>query len=296
MVFQQLKLGGVNRAKTTLEGIAGKSINVAKVLKILNEDPLAVGFAGGRRGESVLATLSARGIETDFVQVAAETRECLTVIDESEHAQTEFVQESEPVLAKDYEMLLSTVEKRVRNAKAAVISGTLTPGGPEDFYLRCTQAAQRSDVFSVLDVQGTALLSALNAKPGLVKPNRLELQATVGRELSEEKAVLSIMRELHERGAQHVVITSGEEAALAFDGQTQWRIRSARITPINPIGSGDAFTAALVSHLLRGDDLGQACCWAAAAGAANALTFLAGELNPQEIELLMDQVHIEKVS
>ena len=50
-----------------------------------------------------------------------------------------------------------------------------------------------------------------------------------------------------------------------------------RVRVVNPIGSGDAFTAGLVSRLVRGDDLGEACRWGTAVGAANALTPMAGE-------------------
>jgi fructose-1-phosphate kinase PfkB-like protein len=44
MIFPQLVLDAVNRAASTLEGAAGKSVNVAKVLKVLGEQPLATGF------------------------------------------------------------------------------------------------------------------------------------------------------------------------------------------------------------------------------------------------------------
>ena len=64
----------------------------------------------------------------------------------------------------------------------------------------------------------------------------------------------------------------------------------------NPIGSGDAFTAGLVWRLLRGDDLGEACRWGAAAGAANALTLMAGEVNKEAVECLASEVKIETVA
>ena len=71
MVFRKLTLDAVNRAVTTLDGAAGKSVNVAKVLKALGEQPVAAGFLGGDRGEQLRAVLEARGIELDFVKVAA---------------------------------------------------------------------------------------------------------------------------------------------------------------------------------------------------------------------------------
>ncbi len=50
MIFRKLALDEVNRASSTLDGVAGKSINVAKVLKSLGEEPVAVSFLGGDRG------------------------------------------------------------------------------------------------------------------------------------------------------------------------------------------------------------------------------------------------------
>ena len=48
MIFRKLTPDAVNRAATTLDGVAGKSINVAKILKALGAHPVATGFLGGR--------------------------------------------------------------------------------------------------------------------------------------------------------------------------------------------------------------------------------------------------------
>ena len=103
------------------------------------------------------------------------------------------------------------------------------------------------------------------------------------------------MREVCERGAQRIVVTAGKAPALAFDGKTFWRVLMPHIRAVNPIGSGDTFTAGLVWRLLRGDDLAEACRWGAAAGAANALTLLAGEVDAREVERLVLEVKVEKV-
>src|SRR5580765_4590445 len=65
MVFKALQNGAVNRATQTLDGIAGKSINVAKVLKALGEKPIATGFIGGDRGRELKRELEARAIDAD---------------------------------------------------------------------------------------------------------------------------------------------------------------------------------------------------------------------------------------
>ncbi len=103
------------------------------------------------------------------------------------------------------------------------------------------------------------------------------------------------MRQLVERGAQRVVMTAGKEATLAFDGTIFWQVMPPRIKTVNPIGSGDAFTAGLVSRLLRGDDLGEACRWGTAAGSANALTPMPGEVNREDVERFAREIGVRKV-
>lgn len=292
MVFSRLKLDAVNRASTTLDGIAGKSVNVAKVLKALGERPIATGFLGGDRGDYLRSVLESRGIEQDFVAVAARTRQCVTVIDQATGAVTELVEESQPVEPTAFEQLTNVVRRRVAQCRAVVMSGTIAPGGPSDLYAHYTRLANAASALSMVDAQGPALLAALAARPGLVKPNRTELAATSGRALATEADVVAALRELAARGAQRVVVTAGRQATLAFDGRTFWRISVPSVEAVNPIGSGDAFTAGLVSRLTRGDDLGEACRWGTAAGAANALTLLAGEVNRAAVERLACSVDV----
>src|SRR3974390_261312 len=185
MVFPKLTLDAVNRATQTVEGIAGKSVNVAKVLSYLGEEVIATGFSGGDRGAHLLARLRSRGVDPDFVNVAAPTRQCTTVIDQAAGTITELVEESQPVPAAAYDELKAIIQRRSRGSTAIVMSGTLTPGGPVDFYRWCTEEANQAGAFPVVDAQGAALVEALTARPGLVKPNRTELAATLGKSLQD---------------------------------------------------------------------------------------------------------------
>ncbi len=292
MVFPKLNLDAVNRAVTTVDGASGKSVNVAKVLKSLGAHPVAIGFLGGDRGAFVQRALDEGGIENEFVTVAARTRQCITVIDQSTAAHTELVEESGPATSADFDALLAVARRRIARCQALVMSGTIAAGGPLDLYCQLTRMAREAGALAVVDAQGKALTAALAAGPDLVKPNRAELAATVGRALTGEAEVKSAMRELQARGARMVVVTAGAGAVLAFDGGEFWRIEPPQVAAANPIGSGDAFTAGLVSRLVRGDDLGEACRWGAAAGAANALTLMPGELRREDVEHLAGEVRV----
>jgi len=148
---------------------------------------------------------------------------------------------------------------------------------------------------SVVDAQGGALREVLKVGPGLVKPNRAELSVAVGRAVLDDTAVRQAMRELAERGAQRVIVTAGKEPALAFDGRCFWRILAARIQAVNLIGSGDAFTVGLVWRLVQGDDRGEVCRWGSAAGTANALTAMAGEVNREDVDRLAAEVVVQRL-
>ena len=293
MVFHRLTLDAVNRAVTTLDGAAGKSVNVAKTLKALGEQPVAVGFLGGDRGAEVRALLAAQNIAADFVNVSARTRQCITLLDQAAGTITELVEEGQPVSTADYAALLDILRRRARGARALVMSGSITPGGPADLYFHGTQIARANGALAIVDAQGAPLAEALKAGPDLVKPNRLELAATLGRELPDEAAVIAGMRELRKRGALRVVVTSGQGPTLAYDGQNGWKIQAPQVKTTNPIGSGDAFTAGLAWRLVRGENLGEACRWGAAAGTANALTLMAGEVHRADVERLAAQVSVE---
>ena len=295
MIFRKLTPDAVNRAATTLDGVAGKAINVAKILKTLGAHPVATGFLGGQRGELLRAAMAEKKIESDFVTVKALTRQCITVIDESAGTHTELVEESRPVTPADFGKFMAVIRRRIAGCRAAVMSGTIASGCPVTLYRDCVRLAENAGALSVVDTLGAALTEALTAKPGLVKPNQSELATTIGRELKSEAGVMRAMRELCDRGAQRVIITAGREPALAFDGKIFRRIVTPRIQAVNPIGSGDAFTAGAVLRLLRGDDLGEACRWGAAAAAANALTPMPGELNRKDVTRLAKQVRVQRI-
>jgi fructose-1-phosphate kinase PfkB-like protein len=140
------------------------------------------------------------------------------------------------------------------------------------------------------------LEACLEVGPGVVKPNRSELEATLSRRLADEPAVIEGMREMLDRGARRVVVTAGKHPTLACEKTGCWRVTHPSIHAVNAIGSGDAFTAGLVWKLVEGDTLEEACRWGSAAGAANALSLMPGDLELSDVERLAPLVKVEPIS
>lgn len=295
MAFERLKLDAVNRAAELRESASGKSINVALMLRTLGADVLATGFLGGEPGRFIRRELDAATIAHEFVEVGPATRTCVTVLDRATAAATELVEETRPVEPRAYDQLLKVVDANLWRCRALVLSGSLPPAAPQDFYARCTKLARAANVPVVLDGRGEPLRQALVEKPTVVKPNRHELAETVAIPVDTEDGLRAAVQELLARGPEWAVITDGPRDAIASDGRAFWRVTPPRIEPVNPIGSGDAFAAGMAFALQRGSGLDDACRLGAACGAANALSSPPGHARPEDVAALLPRVTVSKM-
>ncbi len=291
MLFDRLTLDAVNRAAETRQYGSGKSINAARVLHTLGKPVTALGFVGGSGGEFIAEDLDRIGLAHDFVMVAAATRTCVTLVDRSAGTATELVEESSAVSAADYDQLLSKLETRAAQATALILSGTLPPSAPEDFYARCIAAAGNLTV--IVDAKGEPLRQALSHRPTIVKPNRGELAETVGMRIESDDGLKAAICKLLEAGPKWAVITGGGGYTVASDGRGFWRVRTPAVPVISPIGSGDAFAAGLAAAVVEGQDIPTACRLAVACGSANAMTPLAAHLRPDDVNALLPQITVE---
>jgi tagatose 6-phosphate kinase len=292
MTFDRLHVDGVNRARAVSQSASGKSLNVARVIRTLGEDAIATGFVGGDAAAFIRKDLDAAGIAHHFVEVEPTTRTCVTVIDESAGTATELIEESKQVEPEAWYRLTDKLEALLPRASALVLSGTLTPVAPQDFYARCVTQAFNHGVKTIVDATGEPLRLALGAKPYVAKPNRGEIGRTLGVDTSTEKGLRDGARQLISRGAEWTVVTMGDAGVMVSDGKTFWRVTVPHVDVISPIGSGDAFAAGLAVGLERGQPVNEAVILATACGSANALTALPGFVRPEDIERLQRAITI----
>ena len=138
-------------------------------------------------------------------------------------------------------------------AEVVVLIGSLPDGAPLSFYrdlVACTPCPM------VLDFRGEGLLSVLDLKPYVVKPNREELGQTFGRSLDDDADLLAAMRDLNRLGAQWVVVTQGAKAVWVSSSEHAYRLVPPRIVEVvNPIGCGDCLAAGIAWAMRRGDSI-----------------------------------------
>jgi len=292
MVFDRLTIGHVNRARQTLEGSAGKGINVAKVVHALGAPALALSFIGGETGQRIARELQTAGVPHELVPVACPTRTCTTAIDRQGQTVTELVEEAGPATDAEWRRLREAYAIAVRKASIVVLSGSIAPGATAEFYVQCIRLARAAGAAVILDAQGETLRRSLAEAPLVVKPNRAELAATLGRDSIADSDLRGAIAQLLRAGPQWAAITMGAAGVVVSDGRAFWRAAPPAIEAINPIGSGDAFAAGLAVSLLRGESLPQAAVLAVACGASNALHPLPGRIDLAQVQQFASRIAV----
>jgi tagatose 6-phosphate kinase len=294
MTFDRVVIDDVNRAIEVREYASGKSPNVARVLRTMGEDPLAVGFAGGDRGKFLLDDLGGAGVRCDFVAVPEQTRLCTTVIDRSAGVATELVEEHAPVSPAAWDQMDRKLRELLPRAKFWIFSGSLPPGAPQDFYARWVPLARMHGATLILDARGEPLELALAHGGFIAKLNRDELAATLGTSLENDDALIRATRRIVPAGGA-AIITLGSKGAVASDGNRVWYVTPPKVKAISAVGSGDSFAAGFALGLRSGGTLPEAMALGAACGAANAMTALAGHLSASDVEELRLRVKVSEV-
>jgi len=291
-------LGQVNRARSVQVLAGGKAAHVAMAARPLGAKTIWIGFLGGAAGAQVAEDLQQLDIDVVPMRIAAATRVNLEMIEDSGRITEVLEPGRAPEKAEREEMLRVLSDALRENWKGAVvvISGSLPPGMPTDFYPSLIASAHAAGSKVLLDTSGDALSAGLQARPDFVKPNRTEVEALLGKSVADSQSALDAAREIIHRGARSVAITLGAEGLVwleSKDGRA-WIARTPRLNAVSTVGCGDTTMA------------GFACAWAleltgekalrfaAASGSANCLAQLTGRIAARDVESLAEQIEIER--
>jgi tagatose 6-phosphate kinase len=281
-VIDRLQPGTVHKVTRAYAHIGGKGVNVSRCLRSLGADTLVTGMIGGAGLADASADLAAAGLDSSLFAVAGAARQTVTVTAQ-DGSTTAFDEAGPNVSDQDWAGFEQHFAGLLEPAQMVVIAGSLPPGTPEPSLANLCEQANRHSVPVILDARGAAMRAAQERRPLVAKLNRNELGQTLGREISGEEDALEGALELRALGARHVVVTLGERGAIGV-GEELWRVTHPSAGG-NPIGAGDAFSAALALALAGGEPFEHALTEGAAAALASLSTPTAGgTLDPGELE------------
>lgn len=292
LCFDEFHVGEVNRAKSANWCASGKVINVAVANAHLGDPTTLVSCVGGLTGRELAREVEAMGIHADWIEVDQPTRVCTTILQVGGPT-TELVENAAPVSETVLQEFSRRVRTHARTAEVVVIAGSLPGNASDDYYRRLIDGAPGK---LVLDFRGPGLLQCLPLAPLVVKPNREELEQTVGRPLTSDSDLTQAMQELNRQGAEWMVISDGPRAVWMTSQSAVYKLVPPRVEVVNPIGCGDCMAAGIAGTLHRGGDVLDAVRFGVAAASLNATLLLPGRLTMSEVLRLVESVNITRLS
>lgn len=268
MLVPGFTIGGTNRGQVERVDLGGKGINVAKAAKHLGCPVSAFGLMAASDGHGISDALTAAGILNEFIYVPGETRVNLKIKDPTAGTETEINQPGFKVEAEHLNRLELKIRANAGRCAVMVFSGSLPPGVPTNVYADFIHIARQCGARTVLDSGGAALKNGIGARPDLVKPNRAEAEELLGTQITSEEELLRAACELLAIGPRMVVISLGEDGALAASAEKFWRAWPPPVKAASSIAAGDSMVAALAYAMVKNLPSAEALRLAVAAGTA----------------------------
>lgn len=290
-----MNIGEVQRVVSAKATAGGKGINVTKVCKILQEEPLAMGFLGGYNGEFIKEELRKLDIKNKFTKINQETRNCLNIITDDK-VSTEFLEKGPILEDGDLEKFENDIKEVIKNTKILVASGSYCKNIPLNYYEKIGNLCRENNVKFILDTSGEPLKVALKSNPYLIKPNTDEIKQLLNIDIESRDEVISAGKKLIEMGAENVCISLGKDGMIYLNAEEVYEVKVPKIEAVNTVGSGDSTIAGFSVGILRGYEIEDLLKLSNACGISNALNIETGFVSLEEVEKYKDLVKVIKLS
>lgn len=248
----------------------GGGINVARAIKKLGGEAIAIYPAGGYSGKFLNELMRAEGVPVLPVDIQTHTRENLIVFDKSTSLQYRFGMPGSEIRQEEWQQVLNLVEQS--DAEYIIASGSLPPGVPVDIFARIAGIAKSKNAKLIIDTSGEALKKAVDVGVFLIKPNLGELSSLVGEEEVNHEMVETIAKDIIKRKCcQAVIVSLGAAGAILITESEVYHIVPPVVKRLSTVGAGDSMTAGIVLSLARGKTLKEALQYGVASGTAATL-------------------------
>jgi len=249
IILPQLNENEVNRSHEYYTDASGKGVNASRVLTQLGEQVVHLTQLGGRFRDYFLSMAEDDRLNIEWVESFSEIRGCYTLISQAERTSTEIVEEAQPVEKGTEARIMQLFKKRLPDFDTIIISGTKAAGFSETIFPAMVQMAKQQGKTVILDYRGPDLLNSVAFHPDIIKPNYREFVVTFFPEYASDAGdqlpdrVREKMVQLYTDYKIITILTRGSQEILYMDAGNVKSIAPPKITPLNTIGCGDAFTA-----------------------------------------------------
>jgi 6-phosphofructokinase 2 len=263
----------------------GGGINVARAIRQLGGQAVALIAIGGSTGAQLLQRLSIEGVPTVAFQGPGETRQSVSVIDEASGDQYRFVMPGPSWREDDVARALSSIDQATGDGTLVVLSGSQPPGVAKDFPSILADHVESRQARLIVDTSGPALHHLVEEPHETLYVLRMddaEAEDLAGRALPTVQDTVAFCRELIQRGvARMIIVARGADGSVLATADEAWHSVGAKVPVVSKVGAGDSFVGAFTLALAEERPLPD-CLSFGVAAASNAVMTEATKLCDRE--------------
>lgn len=211
-----------------------------------------------------LQALTSAGVNVKYVQV-----------DEGTHTGVAFI-----LLSENGENMIIIAPGADNSIKPEHVDKALRELGNEVKVILTQLEIPMETVFYTLkrgkEIGATTILNPAPANPqtkmllkytDIITPNRVEASQLSGIEVKDLESAFKAGEEILKKGPRAAIVTLGSGGAALVTREMKKHVPAFKVSAVDTVGAGDAFTAGVAVALLEGKDLGEAVLFANAVAA-----------------------------
>ncbi|MEU5567772.1 PfkB family carbohydrate kinase [Micromonospora musae] len=270
----------------------GQGVWQARMIMSLGGEVVLCTALGGEIGQVLEPLLVSEGVE---LKAVVRDSGCGGYVhDRREGTRQEIVDvPGQPLSRHELDELYNLALGEGLSASVSVLSGPNHPAlVPPDLYRRFAADLGANGGRVVVDLSGDHLGAVLESGVFFLKVSHEELIRDGRAAGDDEEELARALYDLHDGGAESVVVSRADRPALALVDGEVFEVRMPRLQAADPRGAGDSMTAGVAAVVAAGGDLRTAIRTGAAAGALNVTRHGLGTGRLDSINGLVDRVEL----
>jgi len=240
----------------------GKGANQATALARLGAETLMVGCVGNAFGKELIASLSASGADTRFIETKEDVSSGIAVI----------------VVSGGDNRIILDHGANFRVGKE-LVDRALNEAEAGDFLVLQLEIELETVAYALAEAKKKGMVTVLNPAPAAqlpatvfqnvdyFTPNQSETQFYTGIYPDGEESAKRAAAVLKEKGVKNVIITLGEQGSACVSENGFVKAEAVPAEAVDTTAAGDTYVGAFVTKLSEGANLEEAMRFASAAAA-----------------------------
>ncbi len=285
------------RVSRIQDTIGGKGTHVSINLQLCGVKNIACGVVHGPTGKQIVEMLEDFNIKTDFVYREDEDSRTNYLLIEPTGECTVVACKGPDLTDADVEDIIAVLTKNVKSGDILVLAGDASNSADIYVYNKICKAMRDKEVKIILDASEAYLMTCIEEKLFMIKPNLDEMSQLCKRKVTTDEAdVLAAIHSLDSYDIDCIAVSLGKIGSIIKTPQGIFRATTPSYTVTkNTAGCGDCYLAGLIYGYENGLSVEEGLRFATAISSSASESELSVGYDLERAKALLKDIVIEQL-